>query len=121
MSDYSDDDFEMSGGATYDALNNKAGGKAANASPFKAKGGYGANDDDIEDDIELPQDDDDDDVYEDDDFDDEEEEQFKKTAVEFAKKLQELRQSTKIVKNESPARPVATKPATIAAKKPSAV
>jgi hypothetical protein len=108
MSDYSDEDFEMSGSGTAAAAfhNPKtinAGAAKITApkkgSPFqqksKAPGGFS-----------LENDSDDDgyapagqgvtsgDNYDEDDFDEEEEEQFKKTAVEFAKKLSALRDST---------------------------
>ena len=109
MSDYSDEDFEMSGSGNAGLFGNPkkvnaagpALGKGAKkGSPFqqkkKATGGF-----------QLAGDSDDDgyapagqgptsnnDEYEDDDFDEEEEEQFKKTAVEFAKKLSALREST---------------------------
>lgn len=110
MSDYSDDDFEMSGSGnvgTFDAKQGrvvapppaKAIGGRKPQSPFRSgkekAGGF-----------KLANDDDDEyggygggptsggDEYEEDDFDEEEEEQFKKTAVEFAKKLTALREST---------------------------
>ena len=111
MSDYSDEDFEMSGNGTVGKFDLKppTGVKpaavsrplnnASAAAPLKAGTGGG---------FQLEDDDDDDgyapggqaeptsngDEYEDDDFDEEEEEQFKATAVEFAKKLTALRQST---------------------------
>lgn len=113
MSDYSDEDFEMSGSGTQGKFNYKppTGAKppvaasrplagAAKPAPFKAGGNNDfklADDDDEEDDGYAPggqgptSNGDD---YEDDDFDEEEEEQFKQTAVEFAKKLTALRQST---------------------------
>ena len=112
MSDYSDEDFEMSGSGTVGTFDRKqvaglgagrgakvATGGAKNVSPFQAKKGKA-------DDFKLDDDDDDggyggggvgptSEDYEDDDFDDEEEEEFKKTAVEFAKKLTALRESAK--------------------------
>lgn len=98
MSDYSDEDFEMSGNGTVGTFNAKPPTKPsalskasapAKAAPFKAASNVN--------DFMLADDDDDDgyapggqgtasneDEYEEDDFDEEEEEQFKKTAVEFA-------------------------------------
>lgn len=105
MSDYSDDDFEMSGSGTAGAFKasipTRPGQIQAREpkSPFRAggkdKAPAGA--------FKLADDDDDEiggygggptsggDEYEEDDFDEEEEEQFKKTAVEFAQKLSALR------------------------------
>lgn len=82
-------------------VNNNLRNKS-NASPFvskppaKAKG-FTLADDDDEDDGYAPrgQGANSGDDYEDDDFDQDEEEQFKQTAVEFAKKLTQLRESNK--------------------------
>lgn len=102
MSDYSDDDFEMSGSGAFKAnIPSKPVQTQARQpkSPFrvggKDKAPAGA--------FKLADDEDEEiggygggptsggDEYEEDDFDEEEEEQFKKTAVEFAKKLTALR------------------------------
>lgn len=110
MSDYSEDDFEASNGLNAYSKNNYAAPKPAalpvanrakNQSPFRTNGGgYSIGTDDEIDDYDgyAPggQAVNSDDAYEDDDFDEEEEEQFKKTAVEFAKKLSALRQSAQL-------------------------
>ena len=111
MSDYSDEDFEASGTGTSNNFNNSNfNGKP----PIGNRGAYGIGKPTGQpqapfrakpDTFKLEEDDNDgyapngvtsgdNDDYEDDDFDEEEEEQFKKTAVEFAKKLQVLRQSS---------------------------
>ena len=120
MSDYSDEDFEMSGSGTVGTFNSKKDvpsvrasnlnnpsnlrGKS-NASPFTSKPVAPAKSNNRG--FTLADDDDDDgnapkgqgvnsgDDYEDDDFDQDEEEQFKQTAVEFANKLTQLRESSK--------------------------
>ena len=110
MSDYSDEDFEMSGSGTAGKFDYKppaavkpaAIGRPLNnasaAAPLKSGvDDFKLDDDDDEDDGYAPGGQDptsNGDEYEDDDFDEEEEEQFKQTAVEFAKKLTALRQST---------------------------
>ena len=155
MSDYSDEDFEMSGSGTVETFKTKLTGNPTqkgessvhasritsnlggdsiigglrtgnaglpprgltNANPFKGKSGRtGAGGDfnlaaDDDDDNEVGDDQIEDDIdgyapggqgptsgsgdYEDDDFDEDEEEDFKATAVEFAKKLTALRESSK--------------------------
>ncbi len=98
MSDYSDEDFEMSGSGTHAAAFNNP--KTINSgvaqpvaakkgSPFqqksKAPGGFTlANDSDDDGYAPGGQGVTSGDNYDEDDFDEEEEEQFKKTAVEFA-------------------------------------
>ena len=118
MSDYSDEDFEMSGSGTVGKFDIKPPtGAAGNSKPALGArpllnnskppaaatkplgtGGFKLEADDDEDDGYAPGGVDNPtsngDEYEDDDFDEEEEEQFKQTAVEFAKKLTALRQST---------------------------
>ena len=111
MSDYSDEDFEMSGSGTAGKFDYKPPAAAAKpaavgrplnnasaAAPLNSgAGAFQLEDDDDEDDGYAPggqEPTSNGDEYEDDDFDEEEEEQFKQTAVEFAKKLTALRQST---------------------------
>ena len=117
MSDYSDEDFEMSGSGTVGKFDIKPPkGAAGNSNkptfgarplqnskppvaatkPLGTAGGFKLEADDDEDDGYAPGGQVDNptsngDEYEDDDFDEEEEEQFKQTAVEFAKKLTALR------------------------------
>ena len=132
MSDYSDDDFEASNGLNAYSNNyaapapkasalpagaNVAGGRAKNSSPFRKKpdGGYSIGTDEDEDmgdeydGYAGGQPINSDDAYEEDDFDEEEEEQFKKTAVEFAKKLSALRESAQlelVEGGEDPSKPL---------------